>query len=95
LEKITKNVKPLEDMKKLFSDEDVIDGLPEKSIEEIIREVAEEEGMTEEEVAEAIEELSNFQVGLEKKKRFTKAKVNKAKAKAKKKQAKKSKKRNR
>jgi 3-deoxy-D-manno-octulosonic-acid transferase len=84
-----------EQLEKAFTEEDIIEGVPAKSIEEIIREVAEEEGMTEEEVAEAIEKLSNLNFSLAKKQRHTKAKRNKAKEKAKKKQAKKSKKRNR
>lgn len=78
-----------------FTEEDIIDGVPEKSIEEIIREVAEEEGMTEEEVAEAVEKLSNLNFSLAKKKRHTKTKVDKVKSKKKKKQAKKSRKKNR
>ena len=84
-----------EQLNKAFTDEDVIKEVPEKSIEEIIREVAEEEGMTKEEVAQAIEKLSNMNFSLEAKKRHTKAKRDKVKEKKKKKQAKKSKKRNR
>lgn len=77
-----------------LTEEDVIDGMEEKSMEEIIREVAEEEGMSEEEVAEAIEKLSQFNVSLEKKKR-NKPKRDKSKEKQKKKQVKQSRKRNR
>jgi hypothetical protein len=65
-----------------------------KSEEDIIREVAEEEGMTYEEVRE-IWDTFKFEAQTLKKNRATKPKVDKNKAKAKKKQAKKSKKRNR
>jgi hypothetical protein len=95
LEKITKHIESLENIKNLFTEEDVIEGVPEKSVEEIIREVAVEEGMTEEEVAKAVEAMANMSFNVAKKKRHTKAKLDKAKSKVKKKQAKKSKKRNR
>ena len=76
-----------------LTNEDVIEGMEEKSLEEIIREVAEEEGMSEKEVEEAIHKLSKF--NLKEKKRLTKPKRDKAKEKAKKKIANKSRKRNR
>jgi pantoate kinase len=60
----------------------------------IVREVAEEENMTEEEVMEAVEKLRQFKFTVEKN-RATKPKRDKNREKAKKKQAKKSKKRNR
>lgn len=72
-------------------EDEVIEGVEEKSLRKIIEEVAEEEGLTVEQVEEAYEIL---------KKRFlsnqaTKPKRVKAKAKAKRKQAKKSRKKNR
>jgi hypothetical protein len=82
-------------LQEIFSTDDVITEVPEKSIEEIIREVAEEEGLTEEEVAEAVEKLANMNFQVAGKKRDTKQKRDKSKEKAKKKQAKKSKRRNR
>lgn len=85
----------MENFKKAFTKDDVIEGVEEKSIEEIIREVAEEEGMTVEEVAEAVERLSKINFGVKSKKRHTKPKVDKAKQKTKKKIAKKSRKKNR
>lgn len=84
----------VEGLQELFK-QDIISDMPDKSIEEIIREVAEEEGMTEEEVAEAVEKLANLNFQVETKNRDTKVKRNKNKEKNKKKQAKKSKRRNR
>lgn len=84
-----------EQLEKAFTEEDVIEGMPNKPIEEIIREVAEEEGLSIEEVEEAVEKLANLQISLEAKKRHTKAKRDRVKEKKKKKQAKKAKKRNR
>ena len=78
-----------------LTNEDIIEGMEEKSIEEIIREVAEEEGMSEKEVEEAIHKLSKFNFNVKEKKRLTKPKRDKAKEKAKKKIANKSRKRNR
>lgn len=63
--------------------------LKEKSLEEIIREVAEEEGMTYEET------LKLFKQGMKQAHGFKKSTKDKAKSKAKRKQAKKSRKQNR
>jgi hypothetical protein len=85
----------VEQFKTAFTEDDVIKDMPVRSMEEIIREVAEEEGMTEDEVMEAIEKLGKMNLGIAGKKRMTKAKRNPTKVKAKKKTAKKSKRRNR
>ncbi|MCR4362025.1 hypothetical protein JDW21_19385 [Bacillus subtilis] len=83
------------EIEEIIGNEELIEGVPNKSIEDIIREVAQEEGMTEDEVRETLQELGNLHASIKKSKNHTKAKRNKAKEKAKKKQAKKSKKRNR
>lgn len=88
-------VKHIQDLQSIIDKEEVIEGVEEKPLEEIIREVAEEEGLSEEEVAQAVEKLMNMNIGVKNKKRHTKAKRNNVKVKKAKKQAKKSKKRNR
>lgn len=98
MEKVTKGTAkveflPFEEIE-MMTEEDVIEGMEEKSIEEVIREVAEEEGLTEEEVKEMVERFQRMSFGVKKKQR-NKPKRNHAKVKANKKQAKKSKRRNR
>lgn len=88
-------VKHIQDLQSIIDKEEVIEGVEEKPLEEIIREVAEEEGLSEEEVAQAVEKLMNMNIGVKNKKRHTKAKRDSVKVKKAKKQAKKSKKRNR
>lgn len=77
----------------MMTEDDVIEGMEERSLEEIINEVAEEENLTPEEVAQMIEDFRNTKIQVAKKKRYTKPK--KVKNKNKIKQAKQSKKRNR
>lgn len=79
----------------MMKEEDVIEGMEERSIEEIIQEVADEEGLSVEEVREMVKEFQNKKFQVAKKKRMTKKKRDKSKEKAKKKQAKKSSKKNR
>lgn len=78
--------------KSITNFEDIIEGVPNKSLEEIINEVAEEQGLTPEEVAQIVKD---FQFGVKVAKGKGKSKANKAKDKAKKKQVKKSRKQNR
>jgi hypothetical protein len=66
-----------------------------QSEESVIREVAEEEGMTYEEVKEMWDTFKDTARNAKAKRSVTKPKTNKSKEKSKKKQAKKSKKRNR
>lgn len=81
----------LEDLKDMKT-EDVIEGMgEEKSLDQIIKEVAEEEGLTEEEVIEMVKKLGDFKFRVAPK--ATKKK--KVKNKNKEKMAKKSKKKNR
>lgn len=84
------------DINKLLSDEEVIDEVPNKSIDEIVYEVANEERMTPEEVNQALQEVfakvkSIKTPSISK----TNPKRNKKKEKARKKMSKKSKKKNR
>lgn len=75
-----------------MADKDIIEGLPNKSLEEIIKEVADEENLTPEEVAQIVKD---FQLGVKVSKKATKPKKDKVKDKKKKKIAKKSRKQNR
>ena len=76
---------------KEFSADEVIEGVEEKGLRQIIEEVAEEEGLTVEQVEEAYEILKKRLLSSQ----ATKPKRVKAKAKSKRKQAKKSRKKNR
>lgn len=75
-----------------MADKEIIEGLPNKSLEEIIQEVAEEENLTAEEVAQIVKD---FKFGVKVEKKATKPKKDKTKAKKKKKIANKSRKQNR
>lgn len=71
---------------------EILEGLPDKSLQEIISEVAEEQGLSFEEVQQIVDE---FKFGVKVTKGKGKSKSNKAKDKAKKKLVKKSRKQNR
>ena len=81
----------INDIKKYINKGDIIDDVPEKSIEEIVEEVAKEEGMSEEEMLQALSELKKALLP----NRATKPKKDKSKVKAKRKASRKSKQKNR
>lgn len=83
-------VELLEELK-MMKDEDVIEGMEERSLEDIIKEVAEEENLTEEEVRQMIEKFQKTKFSVAK----SATKPKKVKNKNAIKQAKKSKKKNR
>lgn len=88
---LNKPVELLEEVE-MMTEEDAIEGMEERSLEDIINEVAEEENLSADEVRQMIEEFRKTEFKVEKKKR---SKPKKVKNKNALKQAKKSKKQNR